>query len=160
MALIKRTKTMKKTYTLIVLILLTTSSLFAQVKEYEKLFIEVEEAPLFPGCEEEEKENQKACADAKLFNYLSNHLVYPSIARENGITGRVIIQFNVEKDGSITNVKVVRGIGGGCDEEAQRVIENMPNWNPGLQRGRPVRVQFTLPITFSLEKKKKWWKLF
>lgn len=153
---------MKKTYTLLVLILLTTSSLFAQDKEYEKLFVEVEEAPLFPGCEEEEKENQKTCADTRLFNYLSNNLVYPPIAKEKGTTGRVIIQFNVERDGSITNVKVVQGIGGGCDEEAQRVIENMPKWNPGLQRGRPVRVTYTVPIAFTLEekKKKKWWKSF
>lgn len=153
---------MKKTYTLFVLILLTTSSLFAQVKEYEKLFVEVEEAPLFPGCEEEEKENRKTCSDAKLINYLSNNLVYPPIAKEKGITGRVIMQFYVEKDGSIANVKVVHGIGGGCDEEAQRVIEKMPKWNPGLQRGRPVRVTFTLPIAFTLEekKKKKWWKSF
>jgi len=153
---------MKKIYTLFVLILLTTSNLFAQAKEYDKIFVEVEEAPLFPGCEEEEKENRKSCADAKLFNHLINNLVYPPIAKEKGISGRVIIQFYVEKDGSITNVKVVSGIGGGCDEEAQRVIENMPKWNPGLQRGRPVRVTFTMPIAFTLEekKKKKWWKSF
>lgn len=151
---------MNKIYTLFVLILLAKSSLFAQVKEYETIFLQVEEAPLFPGCEEEKKENRKTCADTNLFNYLSNHLVYPPVAREKKVTGQVIIQFYVEKDGSITNVKVVHGIGGGCDEEAQRVIENMPKWNPGLQRGRPVRVQFTLPIAFTLEKKKKWWKSF
>ncbi len=151
---------MKKIYTLFVLILLTTSSLFAQVKEYEKLFVEVEEAPLFPGCEEEEKENQTACAHEKLFNYLSNELTYPDIAKRKGISGRVIVQFLVEKDGSITNVKVIRGIGGGCDEVAQEVIAGMPNWNPGKQRGRPVRVQYTLPVNFTIEKskrKKKWW---
>ena len=153
---------MKKIYALFVLILLTTSNLVAQAKEYDKIFVEVEEAPLFPGCEEEEKENRKSCADEKLFNHLSNNLVYPPIAKEKGISGRVILQFYVEKDGSIANVKVVRGIGGGCDEEAQRVIENMPKWNPGLQRGRPVRVTYTIPIAFTLEKKKKkkWWKSF
>ena len=149
---------MKNSYTLLVLILLATSSLFAQDKEHEKLRLIVEEAPLFPGCEEEEKENQKACAHEKLLNYLSNELTYPDIAKRKGISGRVIIQFNVERDGSITNVKVVQGIGGGCDEEAQRVIENMPKWNPGLQKGRPVRVQFTIPISFTVkEKKKRWW---
>ena len=153
---------MKKIYALFVLILLTTSNLVAQAKEYDKIFVEVEEAPLFPGCEEEEKENRKSCADEKLFNHLSNNLVYPPIAKEKGISGRVILQFYVEKDGSIANVKVVRGIGGGCDEEAQRVIENMPKWNPGLQKGRPVRVTYTIPIAFTLEKKKKkkWWKSF
>ena len=152
---------MKKTYTLVVLILLTTSSLFAQDKEHEKLRVIVEEAPLFPGCEEEEKENQKACADVKLFNYLANELTYPVIARENGITGHVIVQFIIEKDGSIADVKVISGIGGGCDEVAQEVIAGMPKWNPGKQRGRPVRVLFTLPVSFTLEKKerrkKRWW---
>jgi len=152
---------MKKYYSLFAFFLLSTSVLLAQDNN-GPLFVVVETAPFFPGCEEEEKENRKTCADEKLFNHLSNNIVYPPIARENGITGRVIIQYIVEKDGSITNVKVVRGIGGGCDEEAQRVIENMPNWIPGLQRGRPVRVQFTLPIAFTLEKKKKkkWWKSF
>ena len=142
---------MKKIYALFVLILLTTSNLVAQAKEYDKIFVEVEEAPLFPGCEEEEKENRKSCADEKLFNHLSNNLVYPPIAKEKGISGRVILQFYVEKDGSITDVKVLRGIGGGCDEVAQEVISEMPKWNPGKQRGRPVRVQFTLPVAFTLQ---------
>jgi protein TonB len=152
---------MKKTYALFVLILLTTSSLFAQDKEYEKVSVIVEESPLFPGCEHE-TENPKACADAKLFNYLADKLTYPVIARENGIEGRVIVQFIVEKDGSIADVKVIRGIGGGCDEVAKEVIAGMPKWNPGKFRGRPVRVQYTLPVSFTLEKKerkkkKKWW---
>ena len=76
---------------------------------------------------------------------------YPALALENGIQGNVIVQFIVEKDGSISNTKVIRGVGGGCDVEAQRVIENMPKWTPGRQRGRPVRVQFTLPVRFILQ---------
>ena len=120
-------------------------------KKAEKIFAVVEDAPMFPGCEKEKKADRKSCADSKLFKYLSENLEYPVIARENGITGRVIITFVVEKDGSITDVKVLRGIGGGCDEVAQEVIEGMPKWNPGKQRGRPVRVQFTLPVAFTLQ---------
>ena len=141
---------MKKYYSLFAFFLLSTSVLLAQ-DNYGPLFVVVETAPFFPGCEEEEKENRKSCADEKLFNHLSNNIVYPPIARENGITGRVIVQFVVEKDGSITDVKVLRGIGGGCDEVAQEVISEMPKWNPGKQRGRPVRVQFTLPVAFTLQ---------
>jgi len=66
------------------------------------------------------------------------------------IEGRVFVQFVVDKDGSITNVEVLKGIGGGCDEEAVRVVKNAPKWNPGKQRGRPVRVKMVLPITFKL----------
>ena len=108
---------------------------------------------MFPGCEKEKKADRKTCANSKLFNYLSDNLTYPEIARKKGITGRVIVQFSVEKDGSITNVKVIRGIGGGCDEVAKELIAGMPKWNPAKQRGRPVRVQFTLPVNFTLEKK-------
>ena len=120
-------------------------------KKVDKVFQVVEDAPLFPGCEKVKKAERKTCADSKLFEYLGKELEYPVIARENGISGAVILQFVVEKDGSITDVKVVRGIGGGCDEAATKVVENMPKWNPGKQRGRPVRVQFTLPVRFILQ---------
>ena len=113
----------------------------------------VEDAPMFPGCKKEKKADRKTCADSKLFNYLSDELTYPEIARKKGISGRVIIKFSVEKDGSIANVEVIRGIGGGCDEVAKEVIAGMPKWNPGKQRGRPVRVYFTLPVSFPLENK-------
>ena len=73
-----------------------------------------------------------------------------SIARENNIEGRVFISFVVEKDGNISDVKVVRGIGGGCDEEAKRVIKSLPKFTPGKQNGRPVRVQFNVPVNFKL----------
>jgi protein TonB len=72
------------------------------------------------------------------------------MARESGIQGKVFVTFVVEKDGSITDVKVLRGIGGGCDEEAVRVIKGMPKWSVGKQRGKPVRVQFNMPIVFKL----------
>ena len=74
-----------------------------------------------------------------------------TMAKNAGISGKVYITFVVEKDGSITDVKVLRGIGGGCDEEAVRVVQSMPRWSPGKQRGKPVRVQYNLPVRFTLQ---------
>lgn len=104
----------------------------------EVIFTVVEENPGFPGGEEER------------MRYLQQNLKYPQMARESGIQGTVYVTFVVEKDGSITDVRILRGIGGGCDEEAARVVKAMPRWNPGKQRGQSVRVQFNLPIRFVL----------
>ena len=82
--------------------------------------------------------------------FISKNIQYPELARTNGIEGRVAVQFVVNEDGSITDVKVTRGIGGGCDEEAVRVIKSMPKWKPGRNNGVPVKVYFTQPITFRL----------
>ena len=82
--------------------------------------------------------------------WVNERLVYPEIAKENGVQGRVTLQFTVEKDGSVTNVKVLRGIGGGCDEEAIRVVKAMPKWKPGKQHGKAVRVSYLLPINFQV----------
>lgn len=84
------------------------------------------------------------------YKYLGENLKYPLAARSNEISGRVYIEFIVEKDGSITNISVIKGIGGGCDEEAVRVMGNAPQWHPGKQRGRPVKVKMTMPINFTL----------
>ncbi|MFI4963685.1 MAG: TonB family protein [Legionellales bacterium] len=82
--------------------------------------------------------------------YLSKNLHYPELARSTGIEGRVAIEFVVNEDGSVSNAKVVRGIGGGCDEEALRIVSNMPKWKPGKQNGIAVKVFFVLPILFQL----------
>lgn len=82
--------------------------------------------------------------------YLSNNLKYPTQARRMGIEGTVYVVFVVNTDGSIQDVEILRGIGGGCDEEAKRVVENAPKWEPGKQRGKPVRVKMRLPIRFKL----------
>jgi protein TonB len=103
-----------------------------------KIFTVVEEMPSFPGGEE------------KLFEYLGK-IKYPSIARENGISGRVYVTFVVDKDGKIKDAKILRGIGGGCDEEALRVVRSMPDWKPGRQNGRNVSVQYNLPVNFNLK---------
>jgi protein TonB len=105
----------------------------------EEIFVFVEDQPGFPG------------GDEARLNYLRQNIKYPEMANENNIQGTVHVTFVVEKDGSVSNVKVLRGIGGGCDEEAVRVIKSMPRWTPGKQRGRAVRAQFNMPIRFVLQ---------
>ena len=109
-------------------------------EEEEVIFVVVETMPEFPG-------GQQA-----LFKFLSENVKYPVIAQENGIQGRVICQFVVNKDGSIVDIEVVRSGGDpSLDKEAVRVIKSMPKWKPGKQRGKPVRVKFTLPVNFKLQ---------
>ncbi len=105
----------------------------------QEIFQIVEEMPSFPG------------GEAKLMEYVGKNIKYPQIARETGIQGRVFVGFVVEPDGSISNVKLLRGIGGGCDEEAMRVIKSLPKWKPGKQRGKAVRVSYQIPVFFKLQ---------
>ena len=107
--------------------------------EDNKIFEVVEQNPTFPG------------GTAALMSWLSQNIKYPVIAAENGVKGRVIVQFVVEKDGSITDVVVVKSVDPSLDKEATRVIKNMPHWIPGRQNGSPVRVRFTVPVTFTLQ---------
>ena len=109
-------------------------------EEEEVVFMVVESMPEFPG-------GQQA-----LFKYLSENIKYPVIAQENGIRGKVVCQFTVNKDGSIVDIEVVRSGGDpSLDKEAVRVIKTMPKWKPGKQRGKPVRVKFTVPVSFKLQ---------
>lgn len=103
-------------------------------EEVEQIFTIVEDKPGFPG------------GDAAMYKYLGKNINYPSQARRMGIEGRVFVQFVVNKDGSISDVQAIKGIGAGCDEEAERVIKSMPKWKPGKQRGRPVKVRMVLPV--------------
>jgi TonB family C-terminal domain len=104
-----------------------------------EIFTIVESMPEFPG------------GMQKLMEYLSKNIKYPTMARESGIQGRVFVNFVVETDGSVSNIKVLRAIGGGCDEEAVRVVQAMPKWTPGKQRGKAVRVSYNLPVNFRLQ---------
>ncbi len=106
----------------------------------EDIFVVVEEFPEYPGGVE------------AMMKFLNDSIVYPPIAKENGIQGRVVSNFVVRKDGTISDVNVVRGVDPSLDKEAVRVIESMPKWKPGRQRGQAVDVRFTLPIAFSLPK--------
>ena len=106
------------------------------------VFYIVEEMPLFPGGEE------------ALTRYLSTSVKYPVIAQENGIQGKVFIQFVINTKGEVTNATVLRGVDPSLDREALRVVQAMPTWKPGKQRNRPVRVSYTVPINFVLQDRK------
>ena len=113
----------------------------ASVKEVEEenpVFFIVEEMPEFPG------------GDAALIAYIAQSVKYPQIAQENGIQGKVYVNFVVGKDGSISNVKIARGVDPSLDKEAIRVVTALPKWKPGKQGGKPVRVSYTVPINFVL----------
>jgi len=102
------------------------------------IFTIVEEMPTFPG------------GDQALLEYMAKNTKYPPLARENGLQGIVVVTFVVDERGRIKDAQVLRGIGGGCDEEAMRVVQSMPPWKPGKQRGMSVRVQYNLPFRFTL----------
>ena len=123
------------------------------VPEVDEIKNVVDEMPRFVHCSELEDDKQAlhSCADSKLIQYVASRIKYPAIAKENGIEGKVILQFVVEKDGSVSNAKIVRDIGGGCGKEALRVVNELPNWIPGKQRSVPVRVRFTLPVKFAFQ---------
>ena len=108
-------------------------------EEETKVFDVVEQMPHFPG------------GPNALFEYLSKNIKYPVVAEENGIQGRVIVTFVVERDGSITDVKVAKSVDPSLDKEAMRVVKSMPNWIPGKQNGSAVRVKYTVPVTFRLQ---------
>jgi len=103
------------------------------------IFTVVEDMPSFPG------------GDSAMLNFLASKIRYPDSAKINMISGAVYISFIINELGAVTEATVLRGIGGGCDEEALRVVNSMPSWTPGVQRGRRVKVQFTLPIRFMLK---------
>lgn len=107
--------------------------------EVEKVFDVVEQMPSFPG------------GPSALMEWLSNNVKYPVVAQENGVQGRVVVSFVVERDGSITDVKVVRGVDPSLDREASRVVRAMPRWIPGKQNGSAVRVKYNVPVAFRLQ---------
>lgn len=108
------------------------------VEEEVMLFAAVEEKPEFPGGEK------------KFYEYLGKNMNYPEMDKEAGNSGRVFVEFLIDKDGSIAEVKVLRGVSPGLDKEAARVIKAMPKWNPGKQNGRPVKVRYVIPVNFTL----------
>lgn len=102
------------------------------------IFTVVEEMPTFPG------------GDEARIKFLTENIKYPQMAKESGIQGTVFVTFVIDEKGRVADVKILRGIGGNCDEEAIRVVKMMPPWNAGKQSGKPVRVQFNMPIKFTL----------
>ena len=109
------------------------------VVEETKIFTVVEQMPMFPG------------GDAALMGYLRDNIHYPTVAAENGVQGRVVVGFVVERDGSITDVNIIRSVDPSLDREAMRVVKSMPRWTPGKQNGSAVRVKYQVPVTFRLQ---------
>ena len=109
------------------------------VVEETKIFTVVEQMPMFPG------------GDPALMRYLSTNIHYPTVAAENGVQGRVVVGFVVERDGSITDVNVLRSVDPSLDREAMRVVKSMPRWQPGKQNGSAVRVKYQVPVSFRLQ---------
>ena len=123
----------------------------------DEVFKVVEEMPRFPGCEDKELnlKDKEACAKENMLIYIYSNLKYPAEARKKGIEGKVVVQFIVEKDGSMSDIKIMRDIGGGCGQACVDVLnsinENGLTWVSGKQGGEPVRVLYTLPVSFKLE---------
>ncbi|WP_303153926.1 energy transducer TonB [uncultured Prevotella sp.] len=109
------------------------------VVEETKIFTVVEQMPMYPG------------GEGALMGYLRDNIHYPTVAAENGVQGRVVVGFVVERDGSITDVKILRGVDPSLDREAMRVVKNMPKWTPGKQNGSAVRVKYQVPVSFRLQ---------
>ncbi len=116
-----------------------TAPIIIQERDEDEIFIYVEQMPSFPDGEE------------ALYKYLRDNIEYPAMASENRIAGQVVIQFVVSKEGEIQNAKIIKGLGGGLNQEALRVVNRMPKWKPGKHNGKPVAVTFTLPIKFVLQ---------
>ena len=132
---------MRRLIVMLVLAVLCSGYAMAQtVVVDEEIFLVVENEPEFPGGED------------SLYAYIARNIVYPEAAKKEKIEGRVFVTFVIEKDGQVSSAKILRDIGGGCGEEAIRVVKNMPKWKPGTQRGNPVRFQFNLPVSFMLGK--------
>ena len=104
----------------------------------EKVYESAEAMPGFPG------------GSDGLFRFIANNLKYPLVCEENGIQGRVVCSFIVEQDGSISNISVVKSVNPALDKEAKRVLSLMPKWTPGREKGQPVRVKYSVPVTFTL----------
>lgn len=129
------------TLSVLALLLMVNTNAMAQSKKIanDKVLEKAEVMPQFPG------------GDQAMMKFVSENVQYPEEAKEKEISGRVMVGFIVEKDGSISDVKVVKGIGGGCDEEAVRVVKAMPKWKPGKQDGKTVRVSYTMPFFFKMQ---------
>ena len=118
--------------------------------DIEVPFAVIEDVPIYPGCERVAKSQRRTCFQDKINQHIKRNFRYPEIAQEMGIQGRVYVNFIIGKDGVISNVRM-RGPDKNLEQEAGRIIGRLPQMTPGKQRGRPVRVPFSIPITFRLQ---------
>jgi len=128
------------------LFLAYSSAAYSQDEGSDEVYKLAEEMPYFDGCD------TKACSDERLIDFIQSNVKYPKKDRKKGVQGRVFVQFVIEKDGSTSSYKVVRGLSPTINKEAIKVVRKFPTWVPGRIRGEPVRVMYTLPMTFMLPK--------
>ena len=121
-----------------------------EFEEVDVPFAVIEDVPIFPGCEKVDKSQRRDCFQEQMNKHIRKNFRYPEIAQEMGIQGRVYVNFIIAKDGQITNIRM-RGPDKNLEKEAQRIISKLPSMTPGKQRGRPVRVPFSIPIVFRLQ---------
>jgi len=118
----------------------------------DKIVIRAERMPCFESCSNNAtEEDRRTCTEEALLSFIYSNVKYPLAAKENGIEGPVVIRFVIDKEGIISETQILKDIGGGCGNEVVRVIKELPQWLPGKQNGRPVRVQYTMPIKFHLD---------
>ena len=151
---------MRKLYTALLCFMLC-HSLLGQFDPAElaidSIFTKVEQMPYFEGCEEIEDGSveKRACSDLEMVRFISRYLVYPEIAKHNGIEGTVFVSFVIDENGEVRDPYLLKDIGGGCGETALNIILEMPHWTPGLHQGKKVKVRMNLPIQFFLRAKNR-----
>lgn len=114
------------------------------------VYVVVDQMPRFQGCNVADDADARKCTFNNVLNYMRSQMAYPEEAQKQNITGTVIVKFIVDDKGAVTHATVKQGIGGGCDEEALRLVNAMPVWTPGVQGGKPVKVEMTLPVKFAI----------
>ncbi len=149
---------MKKTILFFLLLVGTSLSIIAQPDSMRSTVMdEVEQMPYFPGCDafEDGTSEKRDCSNANIIAFISNSLVYPNSAKDEGIEGTVYVKFQVTENGMIEAAEILRDIGGGCGDEALQVVERMPKWIPAMHEGEAVAVELRLPIRFQLSEDEK-----
>jgi protein TonB len=120
-------------------------------EDEEQIFSIVEKMPTYPGCEGMRGDELKQCTELKVITFVQTNITYPSIAQDAGIQGTVFVYYEVNREGKIQNVEVVRGVHSSLDKEARKAVEKLPKHSPGEQRGKPVTVRYTIPVRFVIK---------
>ena len=146
---------MLRSFLILIFSFFADSSLWGQTYDQEDVHKVADQMPLFESCDQVAEGKQTDCSNQKLVQFIIENLKYPKEAQDARVEGKVIVRFVISKDGSVRDSEVVKGIGSGCNEAAQNIVDAMPNWVPGKKDGKDVAVQYTLPFTFKLPTEKK-----
>lgn len=136
-----------------ILPLLIICIFFINANAQSDILTEADQMPFFPGCEDSSLtlEDKRACSNKNIIRFISNELVYPPTAKEQGVEGTVYVTFVINEQGKVVNPNLIRDIGGGCGQAALNVVRNMPTWEPGIHQGKNANIKLSLPIYFSLK---------